>query len=328
MKPFFLKHSLLGVILCAWLGLMNVPANAANTWPERPIRLVLPFSAGGPADTVTRLIAQGLSRQLNQPVVVENKPGAGGIIGSALVAKSKPDGYTLLVAGNGSITNVLLRSKMPYEDADLVPVASTHTSPSVIVASVTSDFTNLTELRDSAKRKGGLNFGTAGAGSTGHFVAEMIQEVLGVPITLVHYKSGSETINALMSGQIDLASEAPVGVSGYVAGGKLRALAVTAGERSSFLPDVPTTAEQGFSAISMQHWGGIYAPKGTPTNILNHVVSALLAASEEDNAALRTKLEAMGNEPMMGSRQDFERFIASEKERLGKLIRKSNMKLD
>ena len=136
------------------------------------------------------------------------------------------------MAGNGAIANALLRKRMPYADEDLVPVVGTHTSPSVIVVSATSAVTSVGQLRAHAKRDGSLNFGTAGVGSTGHFVAEMVQAALGIPVTVVHYKSGSETINALMGGQIDVAPEAPVGVKGYATGGRLRALAVTGVKRS------------------------------------------------------------------------------------------------
>jgi tripartite-type tricarboxylate transporter receptor subunit TctC len=320
------RRQILGVLLSA-LCLAAAPAVAQDAWPAKPIRLVLPFSAGGPADMVTRLIAQALGKQLGQTVVVDNKPGAGGIIGSDAVAKSAPDGYTLLIAGNGAIANGLLRSKMPYADADLVPVVSTHTSPSVIVASATSTFLDLKELQAYAKRKGSLAFGTAGAGSTGHFVAEMIQSALGVPVTVVHYKSGSETVNAIVGGQIDMASEAPAGVKGYVIGGKLRALAVTGDKRSPSLPDVPTTVEQGFPAVNIQHWGGIYAPKGTPPAIMDRVVKALQTAAHAD-PELRSRFESTGNELLVGTRQDFEQFITSEKKRLGKLVADSKMALD
>lgn len=315
-----------------WLTMSTVasastPAMAQDIWPSRPIRLILPFSAGGPADIVTRLVAQALGKQLGQSVIVENKPGAGGIIGSDAVAKSAADGYTLLVAGNGAIANALLRPKMPYADTDLVPVVTTHTSPSVMVTSVSSGFGNLKELQAYGKRKGNLTFGTAGVGSTGHFVAEMVHAELGVPVTVVHYKSGAETVNAIMGGQIDLASEAPAGVRAYVSGGKLRALGVTSAKRSHLLVDVPTTVEQGFPEISIQHWGGIYAPKGTPPAILDRVAKALQTAAQTD-PELRTKFETTGNDLLVGTRAEFEQFTVSEKKRLGKLVADSKMSID
>ena len=302
-------------------------AYAQGTWPDKQIRLVLPFSAGGPGDTTARLIAQGLGRQLNQKVIVDNRPGAGGIIGSDLVAKSAPDGYTLLIAGNGAVANALLRTKMPYAESDLVPVVECNTAPSVMVASGTASFRDLKELQAYARRKDMLTFGTAGAGSTGHFVAEMVGAALGVPVTVVHYKSGSETVNAIVGGQIDLASEAALGVMGYVKGGKLRALAVTDVRRTAVLPDVPTTTEQGFPTIQMRHWGGLFAPQGTPPAVLDRIAQAMDTAFKTDTA-MRAQFEAYGSQVGGGTRADFAQAIAREKHRLGKVVSDAKMSLD
>lgn len=309
------------------LGVPSGPALAQDAWPSKPIRIVLPFSAGGPADVVSRLVAQGLGKQLNQSVIIDNKAGAGGIIGSDTVAKSAPDGYTLLIAGNGLVANALLRSKMPYAETDLVPVVGTHTTPSIIVTFATSGVTSLKELQAYGKRKGGLNFGTAGVGSTGHFVAEMVRAELDVPVTVVHYKSGSETVNAMIGGQIDLASEAPVGVKPYITGGKLSALGATGDKRSPQLPDVPTTTEQGFAGIRIQHWGGLFAPRGTPPAILDRIAKALQTSLQSD-PEMRAKFEATGNEPAAGTRTEFEKVMQAEKVRLGKIVADSRMTLD
>ncbi|MGO4330224.1 tripartite tricarboxylate transporter substrate binding protein [Cupriavidus sp. 2TAF22] len=312
---------------CLALALAGLPAFAQPRWPARPIRLVLPFAAGGPGDITTRMIARALGAQLGQSVIVDNKPGAGGIIGTEFVAKSAPDGYTLLIAGNGAVANALLRPKMPYADSDLVPVVSTNAAPSVMVAGSAAPFSDLKSLRAYGKARGGITFGTAGAGSTGHFVAEMVQAALGVPVTLVHYKSGSETLNAVIGGQIDLASEAPVGVMGFVRGGKLRALAVADDQRAPSLPDVPTTVEQGFAGIRMEHWGGIYAPRGTPGPVLDRIAQATQAAFQGD-AALRAQFETYGYRPVAGTRVEFTRFIQQEKARLGKIVHDAQMRID
>jgi tripartite-type tricarboxylate transporter receptor subunit TctC len=320
------------LLLAGWAGLTviaatSAPAHAQGAWPDKPIRLVLPFSAGGPGDITARLIAQGLGKQLNQTVIVDNKPGAGGLIGSDFVAKSAPDGYTILIAGNGAVANALLRTRMPYADSDLVPVVEGNTAPSVVVASASAGFRDLKELQAYGRRKGGLTFGTAGAGSTGHFVGEMVGAALGVPVTIVHYKSGSETVNAIVGGQIDLASEAPVGVMGYVKGGKLRAVAVTDDKRTAALPDVPTTTEQGFPTIQMQHWGGLFAPKGTPAAVLDRIAAALDTAFKTD-AAMRAQFAANGSQVGGGTRAEFAQVIAREKQRLGKIVSDARMSLD
>ncbi|MDF3831557.1 tripartite tricarboxylate transporter substrate binding protein [Cupriavidus basilensis] len=304
----------------------QVPA-APAPWPGKPVRLVVPFSAGGPGDTVARLIAQALAKQFGQSVIVDNKPGAGGLIGSEYVAKSQADGYTLLVAGNGAIANGLLRTKMPYAEDDLVPVAITNSAPSVLITAPTAPFTDLKSLQAYGKAKGRVTFGTAGAGSTGHFVAEMVGKTLGVPVTVIHYKSGGESLSAVIGGQIDLASEAPVGVMGYVRGGRVRALAVTEDKRSISLPEVLTTTEQGFGGIRMRHWGGIYAPKGTPAPVIQRIATATHAALQNDGE-LRMQLEKNGYQPESGTPADFARFIESEKTRLSKIVRDSHMTLD
>ncbi|WP_039016024.1 Bug family tripartite tricarboxylate transporter substrate binding protein [Cupriavidus sp. IDO] len=318
----------LGMLALASTALLPGHLIAAQPqWPNKPIRVVLPFSAGGPGDITTRFIAHALGKQLGQTVIVDNRPGAGGIIGSEYVAKSPPDGYTLLVAGNGAVANGLLRVRMPYAEGDLVPVVSTNSAPSVMVAGSAVPFRDLKSLQAYGKAKGGITFGTAGAGSTGHFVAEMVGSALGIPVTLSHYKSGAESLNAVIGGQIDLASESPVGVVGFVRGGKLKPIAVTDDKRALALPDVPTSAEQGFPAIRMQHWGGIYAPKGTPAQIMDRVAQAMLAAFQGDSD-LRAQLEKYGYRPETGTRADFTRFIETEKSRLGKIVRDSHMTLD
>lgn len=316
-------------LVLAFLGACALPAFAQSGWPDKPIRLVLPFSAGGAGDITARQIAQAVSLQLKQPVIVDNKPGAGGIIGSDFVAKSPADGYTLLIAGNGAIANALLRPKMPYAETDLVPVASTNNPPSVIVINPSSPIKNLKDLQAYARtRPGGITFGTAGAGSTGHFVAEMLKSALGVPVTVVHYKSGSESVAAIIGGQIDLASEAPVAVQGYLRSGRLRGLAVTNDKRLASLPDVATTAEQGFAAILMQHWGGIFAPRGTPPAVLDRIAAAWNAGFLAD-AKLRSEFEANGSyQTGGGTRAEFEQFLRSEKQRLGRIVADSKMTLE
>ena len=305
-----------------------LPARAEAAWPDaKPIRLVLPFSAGGPGDTNVRAMAQAQGKRLKQSLIVDNKPGAGGIIGAEYVARSAPDGYTWLLAGNGQIANALLRPKMPYAESDLVPVVGTTTAPSVLVTSSVTPVKNLKELQAWARSKGRLNFGTAGSGSTGHFVAEMVEQALGIPVQLVHYKSGSQTINALIGAEIDLASEAPIGVQAFVQSGKLRALAVAARERAPQLKDVPTTVEQGFASVLMQHWGGVFAPKGTPDAVLDRFAAVTLEAYRED-PDLIMQTERGGGQAMLLGRAGFGKFLSEERERMGRIVTASHMTLE
>jgi len=319
-------------VLAAALGLAATgTALAQAAWPAKPVRLVMPFSPGGPGDINARTFADALQRTLSQTMIVDNRPGAGGVIGSDLVAKAPPDGYTFLLAGNGAVTLPLLRAKMPYAESDLVPVARTHTTPSVLVVNAALGVRSLKDLQALARRndasgKSGITFADAGSGSTGHFVAEMVQDALAIGVAIVHYKSGSETVNAVLSNQVDVASEASLAVLPHIRSGKLVPIAVASDRRLPMLPDVPTAAEQGFASVQMQHWGGYFAPKGTPVAILDKMNAAINATARIPE--VRAKQESVGYESMTGTRIDFERFLVAEKQRLQKIVLHSKMSID
>jgi tripartite-type tricarboxylate transporter receptor subunit TctC len=299
---------------------------AQDAWPSKPVRLVMPFSPGGPGDVNARIFAEGLRKILGQVMIVDNRPGAGGIIGADFVAKSAPDGYTFLLAGNGAITASLLHRKMPYADSDLVPVARSETTPSILVANAKSGLKSLKDLQAHAHKNKGITFADAGSGSTGHFVANMTQVALGIDVTIVHYKGGSDSVNAVVASHVDVASEATLAVLSHIRSGRLVALAVASDRRSATLPEVPTTAEQGFPSIQMQHWGGSYAPKGTRTAILDKMNAAINATSKLPE--VRARFEAVSYESSPGTRADFESFIASERQRLQKIVVQQNMTAD
>ena len=299
----------------------------ADTWPSRPIRFVVPFGPGGANDLVARAVADGVSKQLGQPVLIENKPGAGSVLGADIVAKAAPDGYTFLAPAAGVITNAMIKSSMPYKEEDLVPVALMAVSPSIIVVPVDSPIKDLKGLMAAAKTGNGLNFSTAGTGSTPHFVAEMLRrESAHSKLLVVPYKSGSESMFAVMSKQVDATSEASVVVLPQVKGGKLRAIASTWSSRIAALPDVPTAKELGMSGVLIGHWSGVFAPKGTPEDILdkmNRAVDAAIKTSE-----VRARLIPQGIDPMGGTRADFVKFMAAEKARLTPIAKGANMKED
>jgi tripartite-type tricarboxylate transporter receptor subunit TctC len=296
---------------------------SAEEWPERPVKLVMPFSAGGPGDVTARIFAEALEKSLKQRLLVENKPGAGGIIGADYVAKSQPNGYTVLLAGNGTVTNFLLRPKMPYQEQDLIPVAMTNTGPSVLVVNSSSGIRNLADLQAYARKQGYLTFADAGVGSTGHFVAEMARQALNMPVTLVHYKSGGEAITSVVSGQVVVASEAAVGVLPYIKSGKLTAIGVAADSRLFALQSVPTTAEQGFPSIQMRHWGGYFLPRGTPPEIVDRLRTAISAAVR-DPRIRQTFMDFGYNTPDL-SGPEFADFLNKEKLRLGKIVAAAGM---
>ncbi|WP_432261846.1 Bug family tripartite tricarboxylate transporter substrate binding protein [Cupriavidus sp. TMH.W2] len=298
----------------------------AEAWPAKPVKFVVPFGPGGANDLVARAVAEAASKQLGQPIIVENKPGAGSVLGADYVAKSAPDGYTFLAPAAGIITNGMIKTHLPYKEQDLVPVAMLAVSPSVIVVPADSPLKDLKSLIASGKGGTSLNFATAGTGSTPHFVAEMLKLATGAKLEIIPYKSGSEGMVAVVGKQVDATSEASVVVLPQVKGGKLRAIASTWNTRIAAMPDVPTTTELGYPGIFIGHWSGVFAPHGTPDAILDKMNKAIDAAIKSPE--LRARLIPQGIQPMGGTRADFTRFLAGEKARLGPIARAANMKED
>lgn len=298
----------------------------AQTWPDRPVKWVVPFSPGGANDLVARSAAEAIAKRIGQPIVIENKPGAGAMIGSDYVAKSKADGYTFLIGAAGVVTNSFLNEKMLYADSDLVPVGMIAVSPSVIVVHPSAPFNTLKEFIDHAKAqgKGGDNFATAGSGSTPHFVIEMLKDVSGAEFTAIPFKSGQESVTAVLGNQVTATSESSVVVLPHIKAGKLKALAATWPTRISAYPSITTTAEQGFASVRIGHWAGLFAPKGTPQAIIEKMhaeIQAVLKSKE-----LQDRFIPGGIEPAPGTLLEFVKFIATERERLGKIARKAGMK--
>jgi tripartite-type tricarboxylate transporter receptor subunit TctC len=304
-----------------------MPFARAAEWPDKPIKWIVPFAPGGANDLITRAAAEGVAKRLKQPVVIENKPGAGAAIGAEYVAKSKPDGYTFLIGAAGVITNSMIRKDMPYQDSDLVPVGMIAVAPSVIVVNPALPPKNLKEFAAWAKSKGanGVNWSTAGTASTPHFVAEMLKEA-GVPgLNIVPYKSGSEGVTAVISGNTDATSEASIVVLPQIKAGRLRALATT-WDRISAAPEIPTTKEAGFGGARIGHWAGLFAPKGTPQPILDRMAAELLEVVKSKEFA--DKLVPSGIEPMPLTLPEYTQFIQQERERLGVIAKRAKMQAD
>ena len=303
-----------------------LPVHADEAWPNHPMKFVVGFGPGGANDLVARVVAEGVSKQLNQTVIVENKPGAGSTLGADIVAKSAPDGYTFFVSAGGIITNPMIKSSMPYKEGDLVPVGLLTISPSIIVVSSDSKMNNIKDLIAQAKEPKGLNFSTAGTGSTPHFVAEMLAIKGGGKYEIIPYKSGSEGMVAVISNQVDATSEASVVVIPQIQGGKLKPIASTWNKRITALPNVATAKEQGYPEILIGHWAGVFAPKGTPDAVLDKMNQAINAALK--TPAVQSRLIPQGIEPAPGSRVSFAKFLADEKARLEPIVKRANMKED
>ena len=295
-------------------------------WPTKPLHFVVPFGPGGANDIVARTVAEATAKQLGQPIIIENKPGAGSMIGAAYVAKAAPDGYTFLTPAAGVITNALIKTRMPYAEDDLVPVVMMAVSPSVIVVPGDSPIKDLKGLIAASKKGASLNFATAGTGSTPHFVAEMLKLRAGAKLQIVPFKSGSEGMAAVVGNQVDATSEASPVVLSMVKAGKLKAIASTWNRRIAALPDLPTAQEQGFNDVFIGHWSGVFAPKGTPEAILDKLNAAVNAALK--TSELRAKLIPLAIDPTGGSREDFRKFLVAEKARLAPVAKAAQMKED
>jgi len=309
--------SLAAVIFAAAVGLSS--ANAA--WPDHPIRFIVGFGPGGANDLIARIAADGVGKQLKQTVVVENRPGAGALIGTAYVAHSTPDGYTYLVGAASTITNSLLLKEMPYKDSDLVPVGMIAVAPSTIIVNPSVPAANMKEFIAWAKAQNGkATWSTAGNGSTPEFVAEMIKEAAGVTFTIVPYRSGGDSVNAVLGNNVSATSEASIVVIPKIKAGLLKAIATTYTKRISSYPSIPTTAEQGYPTVQIGHWAGLYAPRGTPDEVIEKMNAALQAALKTPE--VQNRLIPTGIEPAGGSVADFVAFTKTERQRLSELAAK------
>ncbi len=306
-------------VLAASLFACVAAAPAAQAaWPDRPIHFIVGFGPGGANDLIARISADGVSKQLHQTVIVENHPGAGAVIGTSYVTHSAPDGYTFLVGAASTITNSLLLKNLPYKDSDLVPVGMIAVAPSTIIVNPKVPAHNLKEFIAWAKAQNGkATWSTAGNGSTPEFVAEMLREAAGVTFTIVPYRSGGASVQGVMRGEVSATSEASIVVVPQIKAGNLRGIATTYTKRISSYPVIPTTAEQGYPSVEIGHWAGLYAPAGTPADIVEKMNAAIQAALK--TPAVMDKLKPAGIEPAGGSVADFVNFTTHERARLSKL---------
>jgi tripartite-type tricarboxylate transporter receptor subunit TctC len=311
------------------VGVAALPAlpriAGAETYPSRPVHLIVPVPAGGTFDIVARLVAQSLSERIGQPIVIENRGGAGTNIGTAVVAHASPDGYTLLLAGSPGAINATLYDNLDFSFArDIVPVASIERAPLIMAVNPAFPAKTVAEFIAYARSNPGkINMGSGGVGSTGHVAGELFNMMADLKIAHVPYRGEAPSVTDLLGGQIQVMFSTPGSVINFVKAGTLRPLAVTSAKRMDVLPDVPALAETlpDYDAVS---WAGIGAPAGTPAEIvdkLNRETNAALA-----DPALKAKLADFGAIVMTGSPADFGSFIAAEIEKWGKVVRFANLK--
>jgi len=305
------------------------PAAALAQYPAKPIRLIVPFAAGGGNDSVARLVGKHLSDSLGQQLVIDNRPGAGGVLGAELAARATPDGYTLFLGGVGShAVNPNLNDSLPYDPIrDFAPVALLAQAPLVLVVHPSVPAESIKAFVALARsRPGQLNYASNGNGSSSHLAAVMFDSMTGVDMVHVPYKGLSPALTDLLSGRVQLMFSSVVAILPHIKAGKLRGLAVTGSRRLASMPDLPTIAESGLPGYEASSWYGVLAPAGTPREIVARLNAELVKALAQPE--VRTSLLAEGAEPIGGSPEQFASHIRSEMERLGKLIREAKIRLE
>jgi len=325
MRNFLDKATAVGAM--ALISVMGAIAQPA--WPDRAIKVIVPYTPGGGTDTVTRHLLDKVTTETKWTLIVDNKPGGGGNVGLDMVAKSKPDGYTLGMGQTANLAiNPALMPKMPFDPAkDLIPVALVAELPTLLVVRHDSPFKNLGDVVKAAKAKpGGLRQALAGSGTVGHLAGEMLAVKAGFTVLNVPYKGAAPAVTDLLGGQTDYMFATPQAVLGIIKGGKMRALAVTSTFRLSVLPDVPTVSESGYKGFEAVDWKMLVAPAGTPAPVIRQINVAVEKALA--NPVFQTQLNAEGSSALGGSAQKAADYLRSEQAEWSALIRTANIKLD
>jgi tripartite-type tricarboxylate transporter receptor subunit TctC len=325
----FLLLLVLTAFTCPTLSWAQLEGDEAKTYPNRVVRIVVPFAPGSATDTVMRLLASLLSEQLKQQFVVENVSGAGGITGTLRVARSAPDGYTLLAASGAPITvNPYLIDKLPYDPMrDFIPITTVGDSPMVVAVSRISPFNSLGELVAAAKAKpGALTYGSGGNGSAAHVAAEIFKWKTGTDFLHVPYKGVGLAVPDLVGGRLDALFVSYPAVRPMKEAGNVRVLAVAAARRSPLVPGAPTAAEAGVKDYVVSTWNGLMAPAGTPRSIIERLNAATTQLLR--NADVVKRLAAIGMEPIPGSPEEFAAHIKDEFTTMGRLVKVARIKAD
>ena len=323
-----LRHLASTLLLLLLLPFAAVAAAPPAEFPSRPIRIVVPFPPGGATDAAARLVAQKMGEQWGQPVVVDNRPGAGGNLGSDLVAKAPADGYTLVMGVTGShAINTSLYSRMPYDpQADFVAISQVAVVPNVLVVHPSVPARNLAELVALARKEPGrLDYASLGNGTAAHLGMEMLKSAAGVEITHVPYKGSAPAVTDLLAGQVQMMVDGLPSALPHVKAGKLRAIALTSLRRSPSLPELPTIAET-YPGFYADAWSGLFAPRGTPQPVVDRLsaeVQRILKLPE-----VREKLAALGAEPVGSTQAEFAAHVKKEIDKWAKVVKTSGAKVD
>ena len=314
------------VLICLLL-VLAAQAAPAQGWPSRPIRVVVPFPPGGSTDIATRPVADRLSHALGQSVVVENRAGAGGNIGTELVAKSAPDGYTLVIATDAVASSAHTYKNLGYQTLrDFAPVVELSRQPVVLAVHPSLGVSSVAELVALAKQKPGLGFATSGSGSQQHMVGEWFAKLAGIRLTHVPYKGGGQAITDLVAGQVPIGSLGSSPLIPHAKAGKLKLLAQSTRARSAALPDVPTYEEAGYKGLVIEQWLGVLVPTGTPPEVvarLNAEINKALA-----DPVLRERYFQAALEPVGGTADQFGKLIREDYDKYARLVKDLNIKVE
>ncbi len=317
----------LSALPAALAMLAAAPCAVAQTqYPTKPIRLVVPFSAGSATDILARIIGARMGQNSGYQIIVDNRPGAGGTLGATGVAKAAPDGYTLILVSVGHAINATLYPKLAYDTVkDFAPVSLVASVPNVLVVNAASQYNSVRDIVAAARANpGAMNFDSAGSGSSTHLSGEMFKMQAGIDVVHIPYKGTGEALTDVMAGRGDMMFAPTVSAMPFVRQGKLKALAVTTAKRAASLPDIPTVAEAGLPGYTFDSWFGILAPAGTPkeiVNALNAEIGKALAAPD-----VREKLAVQGAEPRTSTPQEFSAYIQAEIARLAPVVKQSGVK--
>ena len=310
------------------IGVALATSAVAQSWPTKPVTIVAPGPAGGTTDLLARMLGEGLTKELKQPVIVDNKPGAGTNIGNQAVARAQPDGYTLLIGAATLAINPAVYSKLAYDpQRDLLPIRLLARAPNVVVVAPTAPASNVTELINWARSNPGkLNYASPGSGTSVHMSAELFKSMTATDIVHVPYKGSSQAVSAVLSGEAQMVFETILLVLPQAKAGKLRALAVTGATRSAAMPDIPTVSESGVAGYEVTPWFGVLAPTGIPAEVIRTLdeTSRKIFAT----TILRDRIRAMGADPADEGPDAFRALIRTETQKWAAVAKKANIRAD
>lgn len=296
-------------------------------WPVKPVQLVVAAPAGGPSDALARMLAEEMAKLLGQPMLIDNRPGAGGVMAAELVARATPDGHTLMLSWIGNATSQTLLPKLNYDiNRDFVHITQIVAGSNVLVANPSTGIKTLKDLVARAKsRPGNLTYASSGNGSSGHLAMEMLKQRAGVSVLHIPYRGGAPAMNDLLGGQVDLMFINQDAVIPHLRSGRLVPLAITSSERNPLFPDVPTVAESGYPGFEATAWAGLSTPRGTPQSVIDRIHAVALQAI---HGPFKAKQEALGAQVVGSTPAEFSAFVRQETQKWARVIRAAGIRPD